>query len=283
METFKHTIDFLDRHNLRWWCAYGTAIGAVRHQGLIPWDDDIDIYMPRDDYNKLMNLEADLNNEELGLASINNYGYYCMFAKIFNSKTTMWEVRNHPYLVGVYVDVFPVDFTDYTLDEIAIKHKERINIFDHYLESSSVDNLGMCMDLLKHFNLGTIKSVLKRIIKYRRANPECFHKKYMLRQDELSTGGGEKYACSLANYVMRQNVYPVSDFNGTIKVPFEDFMANMPSGYDSILRTVYGEYMVPPLVHNQKPHHSQYYINLRERLSLEEVKERILKGERYVY
>lgn len=91
-EVFQFTIDFLNSYNLNWCVAYGTAIGAVRHHGIIPWDDDIDIFMPREDYNKFMSLRGELYDTHYRIIAMGDDNYWLPFAKLFDSNTTIWEL-----------------------------------------------------------------------------------------------------------------------------------------------------------------------------------------------
>ena len=67
ISTLKGFVNFCEQHNLRYYAAFGTALGAVRHHGIIPWDDDIDVYMPREDYNKFLSLRGTLESSEYEL------------------------------------------------------------------------------------------------------------------------------------------------------------------------------------------------------------------------
>ena len=86
LKTFKAFINFCEQHGLTYYAAFGTALGAVRHQGFIPWDDDVDVYMPREDYNRLLALRGVLDSSKYEVIDIENKGYYLYFAK--------WCMRN---------------------------------------------------------------------------------------------------------------------------------------------------------------------------------------------
>lgn len=97
-------------HNLRYYIMAGTMLGAVRHKGFIPWDDDLDIGMPRADYDLLMkNAKEWLPKPYEAVCAENDKEYPLPFAKIQDASTTLIERMHLKYLGGVYIDVFPLD------------------------------------------------------------------------------------------------------------------------------------------------------------------------------
>ncbi|WP_448779044.1 LicD family protein [Bacteroides congonensis] len=97
-------------HNLRYYIMAGTMLGAVRHKGFIPWDDDLDIGMPRADYDLLMsNAKEWLPKPYEAVCAENDKEYPLPFAKIQDADTTLIERMHLKYLGGVYIDVFPLD------------------------------------------------------------------------------------------------------------------------------------------------------------------------------
>lgn len=97
-------------HDLRYYCWAGTMLGAVRHKGFIPWDDDMDICMPRPDYDRLMAHASEWLPEPLEALSIEtDANYPGGFGKIVNASTTLIEREHSDYVGGIYIDVFPID------------------------------------------------------------------------------------------------------------------------------------------------------------------------------
>ena len=102
--------EFCVEHNLRYFALGGTLLGAIRHKGFIPWDDDIDVGMPRADYNKLMELSDQIQSPyvlETPQSPAKDFIYaYC---KLFNTDTTLIEKRKKNMKRVIYIDIFPLD------------------------------------------------------------------------------------------------------------------------------------------------------------------------------
>gem|GEM_PF-4050912 len=120
--TLKGFINFCEQHNLRYYAAFGTAIGAVRHHGIIPWDDDIDVYMPREDYNKFLSLRGTLENSEYEIVDIENKGYY------LERQINEFEYKKHYGGKGLN-NLVPIKLERYFMDTNLFSKKSAISEF----------------------------------------------------------------------------------------------------------------------------------------------------------
>lgn len=107
--TMKSFINICKEHNLQYYACAGTCLGAIRHKGMIPWDDDIDVLMPRSDYDKFLALKQKLQGTGYEIVDSNNQFYNQWFAKFSDANTTIVEITDFPIVFGVYVDIFPLD------------------------------------------------------------------------------------------------------------------------------------------------------------------------------
>ena len=120
-------------HGLRYYLWAGSMLGAVRHQGFIPWDDDMDICMPRPDYEQLMaHWKEWLPAPYEVISAENDLTYPYPFAKIEDASTTVLERPDFPFLEGIYIDVFPIDGVP-TDEKERQKHFKRYKFWRHLL------------------------------------------------------------------------------------------------------------------------------------------------------
>ena len=156
LKTMKAFTDVCRRNDIEYIAAYGTVLGAIRHKGLIPWDDDIDVFMTRENYEKFLRLKKTLAGSDYEIVDLDDKGYYLPFAKFCDANTTIWEVENLPFIFGVFIDVFPLDFVEEQDEACAKLHYDYKALFDKYTHSLKTFH---AKDLL---SLRGLKSFLKR-------------------------------------------------------------------------------------------------------------------------
>ena len=114
LDLLSQFIKLCNKYNLRYWVGFGTLLGAVRHKGFIPWDDDMDVWMPREDYDNLLKYgNSDLRDPYFLQTTLNDDDYYCSFARLRNSNTTGILVSHRNRCNnGIYMDIYPLDGLD---------------------------------------------------------------------------------------------------------------------------------------------------------------------------
>lgn len=284
LELFKYTADFLNRHNLKYIACAGTVLGAARHQGFIPWDDDIDIYLWREDYNKLLALKGELQKEMHDVVSIEtDKGYYLPFAKVIDRKTTLWAREKYPFLIGLFIDIFPLDKFEKAEDIMPV-HTKSYHLFEIYQYSFTglgfKESLKKSWSYLKEFHVFGAFYYVWRDMYNKGHQDKCvrrwkkFEKTYVGREGD--------YCCSPTQIIGK--VFLTKWFNETITLPFEDTEIVVPEDYDAYLTELYHDWHTPPPEDKRIETHDQerYYLNLKEGLTMEEVKQRLAQGEKLV-
>ncbi|MBR6088023.1 MAG: LicD family protein [Prevotella sp.] len=279
LEVFDYTIQFLESNNLRWYVSSGTAIGAVRHHDIIPWDDDIDIFLPREDYDKLFSLRYKMEESRYRLYSYHDAGYYHPYFKIVDMNTTIWEDRLKPCILGVYVDVFPLEDTNITSGEYDVIHADCYKKLSLWYRSLSIPTLRTFYDLLLHFRVRTIFAVLENLLFYR-WHRDSYLNQYINAHEKYYQSNGEFYTHAFGFGGGKKDIYEKKWFAEVIKMPFNRLTVNVPIGYHEYLTQVFDDYMTPPPVEKRVDTHgeSRLYVNLKERIDIKEIEKRVAKG-----
>ena len=239
-------------NKITYYLAFGTLIGAIRHKGYIPWDDDIDIMIPRKDYNKLIKLyNKDRTNSNLKIIShITDKGYYLPFAKLINTSTIVKENVEVNYELGVYLDLFPIDYMTNSLEkarQILKKSyqycmKLQFKTITWSKKRNIVKNIVLMIGKM-FLSVQSIDSILNRFDKYCQQNIAYDNSKYIGILPGLESSSDN-------------NIYIKEWFNETVEVEFEGGHCPAPSGYNDLLRSIYGDYMQLPPKDKQVTHHS---------------------------
>jgi lipopolysaccharide cholinephosphotransferase len=226
-------------NNLRYSIHYGTLVGAVIYQGFVPWDDDIDVAMPREDYEKLMALQYNDENYEIKHYSYTK-DYFYPFAKMIDKNTLLIEKHRCEKNMGVYIDIFPFDYVDIFDSEFDkyISKALKGRIFINHLGGStereqSKNNFHYYLKFIAHkitipFRLNWIKKFDTQFIKDE--GDYCIH-----------FGG---------NSLMNSKCW-----NSLIPMKFENIEVMGFADYDTILKNKYGNYMQAPPKSAQISHH----------------------------
>ena len=249
-----HTIaEICEKQHLRYSLIYGTLIGAIRHHGFIPWDDDVDIMMPRPDYDQLLTYLKEHINDYPHYKVFNHDecpDYPYMITRISDDSYKIVMENEKPYGMGVFIDIYPYDGLGKTKKE-AVKYG---------LKGDRLSSL--CYQATRdHFAIETTTSLLRKIFKfpvylYAKLRGKDYFQEKLKKLSGLKSYADSEYICCVVWLSGgAQDICPRSWFDETILVPFENYEFRVPKQYEDVLHHHYGDYMKLPPEKDRIGHH----------------------------
>lgn len=259
----KDVANFCDSHNIKYYLCGGTLLGAVRHKGFIPWDDDIDIMMPRPDYLRFLESYNGSNSRYIVKGIENDETYWRTFAKVFDTATHLDE--SAIYLDkpdnGVFIDIFPVDGITTNTFKRAILFKEQE--FLNFLYHGSAWTYTKSFKYADSFSrFAKIKGLIRTYLKYiavtvLRPLPTYSLIKLINKNAQKTNYDGAKYVGTIVDchYGAACEMLPKEGFEDAVKLPFEDDEFWVMGNYKLYLQNLYGDYMKLPPESSRVTHH----------------------------
>lgn len=230
MGILDHVHQFCEAHHITYFLSSGSLLGAVRHGGYIPWDDDIDIYMQRSEYNRLLSAFPNDGHYRL-LAPAKEPHYFYTFAKVVDTRTLMVEDETEGYEVGVYMDIFPIDY-------VPDDPEERLRLFKRKKLLYKIRRCKISRSNPLHSRLAywfykmlpvSVGFLTRRI-----------HQLIVCEQPS-------RYACNMTEAGPHiKHCFPAEDMASTVDIKFEDRIYKTMAGYRDYLACTYGDYMTLP-------------------------------------
>lgn len=246
------------QNGLRYYMLGGTMLGAARHKGFIPWDDDIDVGMPRADYEKLEQILLAMHHERYAIETPRTEAedYFYPFSKIYDTRTTLIENTRLKIKRGIYLDIFPLDGIGNSEEES--KRNYRPIYWKYNLLLTRVTGIRESRSKLKNVAVRVARLIPEIIL----------NNKKLLLSLERDCKEYDFDNCSWVGNLVGawrfKEVMPVEYFGKPMLYEFEGQKMYGPERADEYLTAVYGDWRKLPPKEKQVSHHDYIELNLHK-------------------
>lgn len=239
----KEFIRICEENNLTYYMYAGSLLGTIRHQGFIPWDDDLDVIMFRDDFDKFKEIFMSTPNEKLTLlCNETEEDYFHLLSKLMLKGTFFEEdwVNQVNFSIGINMDIF-------VLDDLSNDKFKR----NYQLKKSFLYNKLLIMSMIKLDNLPFLTKVVTHggyyILNLLKIKPRWLNKRCLNFLNKYRDDNAECVFDISATAEEYPQIFNKRKFKIVKKAKFENIEVNVPGNYDEILKSLYGDYMqLPP-------------------------------------
>lgn len=273
-DVLRYFTEVCEQNGLRYFIAYGSAIGAIRHKAIIPWDDDIDVVMPRPDYERFVHIcnTTDTGKYEL-VTPHNTENYYLPFAKLCNKETTLLESDDFRCILGMYIDIFVYEGITSDKAESDRLRRRYVKYWNRFVVASSFYPREKVMAKLRR---GEVKDLIHYYLLS--LNRNYFRRRFLKKVEEVERAYDFDQTDKIVKYPPgygEREVIPKEWILKSVLVPYEDLQVRVPEDYHRWLSNYFGDYMKFPPEAERHPHHLIAYVNLDARESLDVVLKKI--------
>lgn len=245
LDIFREVRDILDRNGITYFAIGGTCIGAVRHRGFIPWDDDLDIAVPIEQFGRMTELLKKELPPHLELYTGKEHKHYrYIFVKVTDTRTTFIEKTEFGYpdaYKGVFIDIMPISGV--------IPDRRFYSRIKRYFSMNVRKRIEKCES-----GTSPVRRAARTAFAYLPVGYSFFSDRYMAFLSKHRFAGAE-----YTGYVWwsepEKLTFPGRYFSETVELPFEDTVIRCPADYDGYLTGQFGNYMEYPPEHDRSAHH----------------------------
>ena len=257
LENLRMLMEICEKNHLRYYLIGGSLLGAMRHRGFIPWDDDIDVGLPRPDYNRFVQIAKDYLPAHMDIKTMtSDPNYKCYFTRLINNKKKIyWDHGQYTAVIGVWMDVFPLDGLPGNpllrkLQVFRVKLNKALYKFTQidYVSTNRTNRPFSERVLIRYAQItriGRLMNADKRLKKLDRA----------LQRYDYDTSA---YAWNFSGCYGKREIVPHIQLGGSRTTEFEGMQASIPEAAEDYLTSIYGNYMKLPPEDQRKSHEVRF-------------------------